>query len=161
MRLAPECEQSRKGRPGERWCEVSKLAGWNSLVGSVSFVILFVGLYGVRLGLLWVAILLIAVTGPILLLKYQKKDAKGRPLLKVERRHGVIGDLGFRSSRVGAKFAAGLSAGVSILLNLTTMEGWWPSIGVSTFLQDVAISASLIVSVICLFAYVSRRWPDE
>lgn len=140
---------------------MSRQVRWNLRIYAASLIVIFMSLYGVRLGSLWVAIQLIVITVPMLMLKYQEKDARGRPIPEVERRRGVIGDLGFRYSRIGGRFAVVFSVTLGILLRLLKTEGWWPYLGVSTISQDLVITSSLAVCASCLFVYVCRRWPDE
>lgn len=140
---------------------MSKQARLNVKIYAANLIVIFVSLYGVRLGSLWVAIQLVMITVPMLLLNYQEKDAKDRPIPRGERQRGIIGDLGFRYSQAGGKFAVFFSEIIWILLMLLKIEGWWPHLGVTTIPQELVITASLVVSMGCLFAYVCRRWPDE
>ncbi len=139
---------------------MSKHASWGLRILAADLVVIFGSLYGVRLGSPWVAIQLILVTVPMLMMKYQDEDARGRPIPPVERRPGVHGELGFRYSQVGGKFAVFFCFTVGPLLDLLYIAGW-PHIGVNTVPQSLMISTSLAVGGGHLFAYVCRRWPDE
>lgn len=140
---------------------MSKHASWGLRIFAADLFIIFGSLYGVRLGSLWVAIQLILVTVPMLMVKYQEEDARGRPIPPVEPRPGVYGEMGFRYSQVGGKFAVFFCFTVGPLFDLLHIAGWWPYIGVNTVPQNLMVSTSVAVGVGHLFAYVCRRWPDE
>lgn len=141
--------------------EMSSQAGWRLKIFATSLIVIFVSLYGVRLGSPWVAIQLVIITVPMLMVKYQEEDAKGRPIPRVDRKRGVQGELGFRYSQAGGKLAVFLCFTVGALLDLLQIEGWWARIGVSTVPQSLMVTTSLIIGAGHLFAYVCRRWPDE
>jgi hypothetical protein len=101
------------------------------------------------------------VTVPMLMVKHQEADAKGRPIPKGERQRGVYGEMGFRYSQAGGKLAVFFCFTVGTLLDLLQFEGWWPRIGVNTAPQRLMVTTSLVVGAGHLFAYVCRRWPDE
>ena len=140
---------------------MSRQAGWSPTIFAASLVVIFVSLYGVQLDSPWVAIQLLIITVPMLLVKYQEADAKGRPIPKVERKPGVYGEMGFRYSQAGGKLAVFFCFTVGTLFDLLQIEGWWSRIGVSTVPQRLMVTTSCVVGAGHLFAYVCRRWPDE
>lgn len=140
---------------------MSRQAGWSLKILAASLIVIFVSLYGVHLGSPWVATQLLVITVPMLLVKYQEADARGRPIPGAERERGVRGETGFRYSQAGGKLAVFFCFTVGTLLDLLQLEGWWPRIGVSTAPQRLMVTTSLVVGAWHLFAYVCRRWPDE
>ncbi|MEO5731842.1 MAG: hypothetical protein ABI134_29890 [Byssovorax sp.] len=129
-----------------------------AFVASVAIII--VSFRVVQLDSTWVAIQLIMVNVPILMLKFQEKDAKGRAIPATRRTPGVIGS-GIPYSQAGGKFAVFFCFVVGPLLDLMHIQQWWPHVGISTTAQETMVLTSLCVSMGYLLVYIHRRWPDE
>jgi len=125
-----------------------------------SVVIIIVSLHVVQLDSTWLAIQLLMVNVPILMLRFQEKDAKGRAIPITRRTPGVIGS-GIPYSQAGGKFAVFFCFVVGTLLDLMHIEQWWPYIGIRTMAQEAIVLLSLCVSMGYLLVYIYRRWPDE
>lgn len=131
---------------------------WKAFVASA--VIVNVSLHVVQLASSWVAIQLVLVNVPIMMVRFQEEDAKGRAIPVPRRTPGVIGS-GMPYSQAGLKFTVFFGYVVGTLLDLMHIERWWPYIGIRTPEQKAMVMVSLCVSVGYLFEYICRRWPDE
>ena len=125
-----------------------------------SVAIIFVSLRVARLDSTWVAIQLIMVNVPILMVRFQEKDARGRAIPVTRRSPSVLGS-GVPYSQAGGKVAVFFCIVVGTLLDLMQIEQWWPNIGIRTMAQEAMVLLSLCVSMGYLLVYIHRRWPDE
>lgn len=133
---------------------------WRLKFFSISQLVIVANLYWARLASVWVAIQLLLITVPMLIVRFQEKDARGRAIPPVRHQPGLLGS-SVRYSQAGGRFAVSFGSVLGALSELLWFEGWWHQVGVHTPTQVIVVTASVCCSSWYLVVFVCQRWPDE